>query len=98
MAQAALGTTVTVPTADGEERVDIKPGTQPGTEIRLRGKGVPHLRRAGVRGDLHVIVDVRVPTKLSKKQRDLLQQYAAAAGESTNGRGGILDKVKDAIT
>jgi molecular chaperone DnaJ len=98
MAQAALGTTVTVPTADGEERVDIKPGTQPGTEIRLRGKGVPHLRRSGVRGDLHVLVDVRVPTKLSKKQRQLLRQLAAESGESVNGRGsGILDKVKDAI-
>ena len=35
--------------------VEVKPGTQPGTEIRLRGRGVPHLRRAGARGDLHVI-------------------------------------------
>ena len=58
IAQAALGTQITVPTVDGEEEVEIKPGTQPGTEIRLRGKGVPHLRRPGSRGDLHVIVDV----------------------------------------
>ena len=49
IAQAALGTTLLVPTVEGEEEVEIKPGTQPGTEIRLRGKGVPHVRRSGVR-------------------------------------------------
>jgi molecular chaperone DnaJ len=98
MAQAALGTTVTVPTADGEERIDVKPGTQPGSEIRLRGRGVPHLRRSGVRGDLHVLVDVRVPTKLTRKQRQLLRQLAAESGEPVKGSGaGLLDKVKDAI-
>ena len=47
IAQAALGHDVTVPTVDGEEEVEIKAGTQPGTEIRLRGRGVPHLRRSG---------------------------------------------------
>ena len=45
--QAALGTEVPIPTPDGEELLDVKPGTQPGTEIRRRGKGVPHLRRPG---------------------------------------------------
>src|SRR6478736_1176393 len=60
IAQAALGTTITVPTVDGTEEVEVKPGTQPDTEIRLRGKGVPHLRRAGQRGDLHVMIDVVV--------------------------------------
>ena len=59
-----------------------RPGTQPDTEIRLRGKGVPHLRRSGQRGDLHVMVDVVVPTKLSKKQRELLEAYAEEAGEA----------------
>ena len=62
IAQAALGTKIKVPTVDGEEEVEIKPGTQPDTEIRLRGKGVAHLRRAGSKGDLHVLVDVVVPT------------------------------------
>jgi molecular chaperone DnaJ len=96
--QAALGTRITVPTVDGEEEVEIKPGTQPGTEIRLRGRGVPHLRRAGSRGDLHVFVNVVVPSKLSKRQRELLAEYADEAGEpvSANG-GGILDKVRDAL-
>ena len=70
-----------VPTVDGNEEVEIKPGTQPETEIRLRGKGVPHLRRAGSRGDLHVMVDVVVPTKLTKKAAELLTAYADEAGE-----------------
>jgi molecular chaperone DnaJ len=89
IAQAALGTRIAVPTVDGEEEVEIKPGTQPGTEIRLRGKGAPHLRRASSRGDLHVFVNVVVPTKLSKRQRDLLEQLAREGGETvgTNGRG-----------
>ena len=100
MTQAALGVRVTVPTADGEETVEIKPGTQPGTELRLRGRGVPHLRRPGVRGDLHVLVDVRVPTRLSRRQRELLEAFAAESGESPDGRqgGGLFDKVKDAIS
>jgi molecular chaperone DnaJ len=98
IAQAALGTRITVPTVEGEEEVEIKPGTQPGTEIRLRGRGVPHLRRSGSRGDLHVFVNVVVPSKLSKRQRELLSEYADEAGEpvSANG-GGILDKVRDAL-
>jgi len=99
IAQATLGTTVRVPTADGEEDLEIKPGTQPGTEIRLRGRGAPHLRRAGARGDLHVMVGVRVPTKLSKAQREALEAYAAASGETNlgGGKGGVLDRIKDAL-
>jgi molecular chaperone DnaJ len=85
--QAALGTRVTVPTVEGDEEVEVKAGTQPGTEIRLRGRGVPHLRRTGVRGDLHVLVNVVVPTKLSKKQRESLEAYARDAGEATSGPG-----------
>ncbi|MEX2184389.1 MAG: molecular chaperone DnaJ [Chloroflexota bacterium] len=92
IAQAALGTKITVPTVDGDEEIEIKPGTQPDTEVRLRGKGVPHLRRSGARGDLHVLVDVRVPTKLSRKQRELLEAYAKDAGEEVGG-GGLLEKL-----
>jgi molecular chaperone DnaJ len=94
IAQAALGTRITVPTVEGDEEVEIKPGTQPETEIRLRGKGVPHLRRAGARGDLHVLVDVVVPTKLSRKARELLAAYAEETGESVaSGNGGIREKL-----
>ena len=90
IAQAALGTRITVPTVDGEEEVEIKAGTQPDTEIKLRGKGVPHLRRTGSRGDLHVMVDVVVPTKLSKRERELLQAYAQEAGDDVTASGGGL--------
>jgi molecular chaperone DnaJ len=91
IAQAALGTKIIVPTVDGDEEVEIKPGTQPDTEIRLRGKGVPHLRRH-TRGDLHVMVDVQVPTKLTKKQRELLEAYAKASNETVGG-GGLREKL-----
>jgi molecular chaperone DnaJ len=93
IAQAALGTRITVPTVDGEEEVEIKAGTQPDAEIRLRGKGVPHLRRTGSRGDLHVLVDVVVPTKLSKRQRELLTELAAEGGEEVHGSGGLREKL-----
>ena len=88
IAQAALGTKIAVPTVEGDTvEVDIKPGTQPGTEIKLRGRGVPHLRRQSTRGDLHVIATVVVPSKLSKKQRELLEQYAREAGETVSAAG-----------
>jgi molecular chaperone DnaJ len=92
--QATLGTRIRVPTAEGEDaEVEIKAGTQPGTEIRLRGKGVPHLRRQSVRGDLHVIANVRVPTKLSKRERELLEAYATEAGETVSPHGGLREKL-----
>jgi len=94
IAQAALGARIRVPTVEGEEEVEIKAGTQPGTEIRLRGRGVPHLRRPGSRGDLHVLVDVVVPTKLSKRQRELLTQFATESGDDVNvPSGGLREKL-----
>jgi molecular chaperone DnaJ len=97
LAQAALGTRIEVPTVEGSEEVEVKPGTQPGTEIRLRGRGVPHLRRTGVRGDLHVIVEVAVPAKLSKAQREALHAYATASDESVTDGAGLLGRVRDKI-
>ena len=99
IAQAALGTTMLVPTADGEEEVEVRPGTQPGAEIRLRGRGAPHLRRAGARGDLHVQVRVTVPSRLSKEQREALEAYAEASGEQVGHAksGSVLDRIKDAL-
>ncbi len=93
IAQAALGARLKVPVVDGEPiDVDVRPGTQPGTEIRLRGKGVPHLRRQGQRGDLHVIVNVVVPSKLSKHQRELLEAFARESGDAV-AAGGLREKL-----
>src|SRR2546421_3705161 len=77
---AALGTRVSVPTLDGEEEVEIEPGTQPATVITLRGKGMPSLRR-GRRGDQKVVVNVVIPRNLSHEQREMLDQFAATLGE-----------------
>ena len=96
IAQAALGTRVRIPTIEGEEDMEIRAGTQPGAEIRLRGRGVPHLRRAGNRGDLHVMVHVTVPTKLTKRQRQLLEELAAESGETVL-QGGIIERMKDVL-
>jgi len=92
IAQAALGARITVPTVEGDEEVEIKPGTQPGTEIRLRARGAPHLRRASTRGDLHVFVNVVVPSKLSRRQRELLAEFAEASGEKV-GEPGLKSKL-----
>jgi molecular chaperone DnaJ len=97
IAQAALGTRARIVTIEGEEDLEIRAGIQPGTEIRLRGRGVPHLRRPGSRGDLHVMVHVNVPTKLSKKQRQLLEELAAESGEAVLQGGGIIDRMKDVL-
>jgi molecular chaperone DnaJ len=73
VADAVLGGTVWVETVDGRVEIKIPPGTQPGTVLKLRGRGVPHLRREG-RGDQLVAVAVEVPKKLSKKQRQLYEE------------------------
>jgi molecular chaperone DnaJ len=80
MTAAALGTTVPLATLDGEEQLDISPGTQPEEVITLRARGVPHLRATG-RGDLHVHLRIEVPTKLDAKQEDLLRDLARLRGE-----------------
>lgn len=74
--QAALGDEVTVPTIDGPLKLRIQPGTQPGTLIRLRGKGVPHLHGRG-RGDQYVRVRVEVPRKLTPEQKEILRQLGS---------------------
>ena len=77
---AALGTSVTVPTLDGEEELTVEPGTQPGAVLTLRGRGMPSLRRRS-RGDQRVVVNVVVPRKLSAEQRALLKGFADTLGE-----------------
>ncbi|MBA0126245.1 molecular chaperone DnaJ [Haloechinothrix sp. YIM 98757] len=94
MTTAALGAPIPLETLiDGETEVEIEPGTQPESELVLSGKGMPKLRSSGRvegRGDLHVHVDVVVPTKLDDEQRRLLRELADLRGEddtsvATNG-------------
>jgi molecular chaperone DnaJ len=96
---AALGTTVRVPTLDGEEELEVPAGTQPGTVVRLRGKGMPTLGR-GRRGDQRVVLNVIIPTGLSRRQKELLEELRDSLGED-NLRGSqeesLLSKVKRAF-
>jgi molecular chaperone DnaJ len=94
--EAALGTEAEVPTLAGTVPVRIAPGTQPGTTLRLKGEGMPRMRRRG-RGDLKVVVDVMVPTRLTGEQRELLERFEAVSGEETyNGGGGgsFFDRIR----
>jgi molecular chaperone DnaJ len=94
--QAALGATLTVPTVEGSEEVEVPAGAQSGHEIRLRGKGVPRLRGAG-RGDLHVILNVVVPSKLSRRERELLRELDEVSQPAVlpKGGGSIIDRLRD---
>lgn len=88
--QAALGAEVEVPTIDGVERISIPEGTQTGTIVKLRGKGVPRLHGGG-RGDELIVVTVHTPEKLTREQRTLLEQLAEITpspklGERTRGK------------
>lgn len=82
MTAAALGTTISLETFDGERELEIAPGTQVGTTETLAGLGVGRLRRSS-RGDLLVTINVEVPSKLDAKQRELLEQLAQMRGETT---------------
>ena len=80
--QAALGGDLRIATVDGDVIYTIKPGTQSGTRVRLKGKGVPSLRNKNVRGDHYVTLLVEVPTKLSEEAKQALRAYDMAAGNS----------------
>jgi DnaJ-class molecular chaperone len=75
--QAALGAVVDVPTIDGPIKIRVQPGTQPGTLIRLHGKGVPHVRGSG-RGDEYVKITLSIPTHLNRRQREILEELERA--------------------
>lgn len=72
--QAALGAVIQVPTVDGDLKLKVLPATQPGTLVRLRGKGMPHLRSSG-RGDQYVRFLIKIPDRLSRRQKDLLKEF-----------------------
>lgn len=101
-AQAAIGGDIRVKTIDGDVLFNIKPGTQPNTRIRLKGKGVPSLRNAGVRGDQYTTLQVEVPTRLNREQEEALRAFDAVTGNSLGGeksekgkKKGFMDKLKD---
>jgi molecular chaperone DnaJ len=96
-ALAALGTTIDVPTLEGEVPLEVPSGTQPGETLVLRGRGMPPLGR-GRTGDLRVVVNVAVPRRLSRRQRELLEELAESAGEDQHRDDeGMLAKLKRAL-
>jgi len=108
IAEAALGVNKAIPTLDDEdEDLKLPKGTQHGSEFRIKGKGVPHLNSSR-RGDLRIMVNVRVPGSLNQRQQELLQELAeslaSSNGNSRNDEGpegedkGIFDKLKDRLS
>jgi molecular chaperone DnaJ len=95
VSQAALGAEIPVPTMEGEHQLKISEGTQSGATFRIRHKGVPILNGQG-KGDLFVEVKVQTPTRLSKRQRELLQELDGLVRvENKPQRKTLLSKVKD---
>ena len=99
---AALGTSVTVPTLEGEETIELEAGTQPGSVVNLTGLGMPSLRR-GRPGDQRVVVNVVVPRELSSRQRGLLEELEGSLEErnlrpaSERGHESLFARVRRAL-
>jgi molecular chaperone DnaJ len=95
MAQAALGAEIEVPTLEQPHNLKIPEGTQSGAQFRLRGKGAPVLNGSG-RGDLYIHVEVKVPTRLTREQRKLLEQLRDTLPvDNAPAENGLFEKVKD---
>ncbi len=99
--QAALGAEVEVSTLTGRAKMKVPAGTQTGTIFRLRGKGMPRLQGLGS-GDLHVKVNIKTPSALTERQRELLEALAQEFGEKKNAKPpekekSILDKIVDEV-
>ena len=97
VAQATLGAEVLVPTVDGDVKLKIPGGTQPGKIIRMRGKGVPHLR-SNSRGDQLVIVNITIPKKLDVEERELFEKLADKMDSKVLPQErGFLDRLKTVL-
>jgi molecular chaperone DnaJ len=97
IAQATLGAEVEIPTVDGNAVLKIPAGTQPGKVLRMRGKGVPHLRRNG-RGDQLVVINVDIPTSLTSEQHELFEQLANSLGSEVRPQErSFLDWLKETL-
>ena len=104
---ATLGGDVRIKTVDGDIIYTVAPGTQTGTRIRLKGKGVPSTRNKDIRGDHYVTLIVSTPTNLSKEAKEALKQFDALSGGSLTKEGGastaapkkkgFMDKIKDTL-
>lgn len=94
-AQAALGATLTIPTLFGEDELAIPPGTQTGTQFRIRDAGLPGLHARG-RGDLHVSVRIVTPTRLTDRQKDLLHEFAGDDKPREDEKG-FFERVKERL-
>lgn len=81
-AQAALGADIRIKTVDGEVIYTVKPGTKTDTKVRLKGKGVPSLRNAQVRGDHYVTLVVQTPEHLSAEAKEALRKFDELTGNS----------------
>lgn len=95
IAQAVLGAEIEVPTLEGPHRLEIPEGTQSGTELRLRGKGIAEVQGRG-HGDLIVYIVVKIPSKLTKEQRKLFEQLGETLPVNNEAHEkGLFEKVKD---
>lgn len=97
VSQAILGVALTIETLEGTETLTVPPGTQPGDELRLKGHGVPSLRRRG-RGDLRIRIEVVVPEKLSGEEEELVRKLAALRGDDVSEPGkGTFSRLRSAF-
>jgi len=101
-AQAALGAVLDVKTIDGEVKMRIPAGTQPGGVFRIRGRGIPQAAgKASPRGDHFVHIQVEVPTEITPRQRELIEELARTLGEPAGtppgGRKRLLDRVRSLL-
>lgn len=94
--QAALGAEVEVPTLWGNQQLKVPAGTQPGTVFKLRGAGIDSVH-GGRRGDQLVQVQIAVPRKLTKKQREILQEFAKEGGDAIDEEKSFFEKIKEAF-
>jgi len=94
--QAVFGDTVTVETLDGTVEMDVPAGTQSGERFRLRDRGMPRVRRRG-QGDLYVHVQVVTPESLNEEQREALEAFAEAGGETVDVESGFFEKIRQSL-
>lgn len=95
--QAALGDEVTIRTLEGEQKITVKPGTQPETVIKLKGIGICNIRNNRVKGDQFITLKVKIPTSLTEHQKDLLRSFDGGDGSGTDSpkKKGFWDKMKE---